>query len=393
MPVVLNPVVRHLTVAQALYVGGSTVDLTVTGIVGSRLAPVAALATLPFSLIFVAAGLSTVLVSRSIGRFGYRSTFVSANLVAAAGGCVSAVAVQLSLFPLFCVGVALTGAANASAGYYRYLAADTNPRARSQAISRVLAGGLLAALVGPFAATAVRDVTSAPFAASYLLVAAIGLAAAAWNSRLEVAARSVGEDPGPAEGRPGRELWRQRSLLIGVSAAVLAAVTMLAIMTAGPILGLATGRSTGEAALAVQLHLIGMYAPGFLVPRWIGRFGERLVAATGSALIVVAGLAAATSVALPAYLLAMLAVGVGWNLAYSGGSALIAASYTPAERGRVQPVAEVLVIAAQVGGSFAAAGFTMEAGWHALGLASAAAALAVGGLLLLDDRRAVTRAA
>lgn len=137
------------------------------------------LGTLPFSLIFVAAGLSTVLVSRSIKRFGYRATFVGASLIVAAGGCIIAIAVQLALFPLFCVGVALTGAANASAGYYRYLAADTNPEARSQAISWVLASGLIAALVGPFAATALRDATTTPFVASYLLVAALGLAAAA----------------------------------------------------------------------------------------------------------------------------------------------------------------------------------------------------------------------
>ena len=83
----------------------------------------------------------------------------------------------------------------------------------------------------------------------------------------------------------------------------------------------------------------------------------------------------------------MFAVGVGWNLAYSGGSAMIASSYRPAERGRVQPVAEVLGIAAQVGGSFAAAGFTTEASWRALGWATAVVAVLVGGLLLAPSRR------
>jgi MFS family permease len=152
------------------------------------------------------------------------------------------------------------------------------------------------------------------------------------------------EDSAVVEPRTRAVLWRQPTLLLGVACAVLAAGTMLAMMTAGPIMGMTVGHSPAEAALAIQLHLVGMYAPGFLVARLIARLGERLIALGGAALIVIAGIASAGSTALPAYLLAMFAIGVGWNLAYSSGSALISASYRPAERGRVQPIAEVLII-------------------------------------------------
>jgi MFS family permease len=384
-------VVRHLAIAQAFAVAGSSVDLTLTGIVGTLVAPRPALATLPFSLLFVAAGLTTFVASRCIGRFGHRATFVVAGLVAAAGGTVSALAIARGSFGLFCVGTALVGASNATVGYYRYLAADTNPDARARAVSTVLAGGLLAALAGPFVATAVRDVTRTPYVASYLLVAVLGVGAALWNSRLRLPAPSHSTEPGaPVPGaapRPYGVLWRQPVLLLGTTAAVVAALTMLALMTAGPILGLSAGRTPGEAALAIQLHLVGMFAPGFLVPRVIGTLGERRVAALGCAVILGAGLAAAGGAALPLYLTAMFTVGVGWNLAYSGGSAMIASSYRPSERGRVQPVAEVLGTAAQVGGSFAAAGFTTEASWRALGWATAGVAVVVGTLLLASRTR------
>ena len=158
-------VVRHLAVAQGFFVAGSSVDLTLTGIVGSTVAPRPALATLPFSLLFVTAGLATFVVSRCIGRFRHRATFVVAGLVAALGGTVSAVAVQRGSFGLFCVGTAVVGASNAGAGYYRYLAADINPDARARSVSTVLAGGLVAAVAGPFMATGVRDVTSTPYVA------------------------------------------------------------------------------------------------------------------------------------------------------------------------------------------------------------------------------------
>lgn len=370
MPPASSRIVRHLTVAQGLAVAGSTVDLTLTGIVGARIAPTAALATLPFSLIFLAAGLSTFMVSRAITAFGHRRVFVGAALVATVSGCVSAAGIQLGQFWLFCAGTALIGVYQATIGYYRYLAADSMPEARARAISSVLAGGLVAAIVGPFLATWLQNLTPTPYVASYLLVAVLGASAAIWNRTLPSpdehtpTACAAGFD---GQTRSLGVLWRQPVLLSGVVVAAFAAVTMMTMMTAGPILGLATGRTPAEAAFAVQLHMIGMYAPGFFVARAMARVGERTVAFVGCAVVAGAGVAAATSTALPAYLIAMFAVGVGWNLAYGGGSALIAGSYRPVERGRVQPVAETVILAAQVGGSFAAVTFTSSLGWHALG--------------------------
>ena len=89
--------------------------------------------------------------------------------------------------------------------------------------------------------------TGTPYVASYLLVAVLGLASAAWNSRLRVPApAATAEVDGTTSTVPARsyaELWRQPVLLLGVTAAVVAALTMIALMTAGPILGLSAGRT------------------------------------------------------------------------------------------------------------------------------------------------------
>jgi MFS family permease len=384
-----SPVVRHLTVAQGLAVAGSSVDLTLTGIVGARIAPTAQLATLPFSAIFLAAGLSTFVVSRAIGRFGYRRVFIAVAAAAAVSGCVSAAAIQLGNFWLFCAGTALIGVYQAGAGYYRYLAAESMPGARPRAVATVLAGGLVAAIVGPFAATALSDATPTPYVASYLLVAVLGASAAVWNSRLARPAVQAAPANRIAEAAPRGvgELWRQPALLLGVASAVLAAGTMLSMMTAGPIMGMAVGRTAEEAAFAIQLHMIGMYAPGFFVARVMARVGERRIALTGAGVIVLAGFAAAASDALPVYLTAMFAIGLGWNLAYGGGSALIAASYRTSERGRVQPVAEALIIGAQVAGSLSASAFITAAGWRVLGWGCVALGAAVAASLVFAQFR------
>src|SRR6218665_2439937 len=148
-----------------------SVDLTLTGIVGAHLAPTRALATLPFSLIPVVAATTTFALSRWIGRSGYRRVFTCAAAVAVPAGLVSALAVHQHAFWLFCLGTALIGVYQAGAGYYRYAAAESNPTERARAVSTVLAGGLVAALVGPFLATAVGGFTSTPYVASYVLVA------------------------------------------------------------------------------------------------------------------------------------------------------------------------------------------------------------------------------
>ncbi|QFU97913.1 hypothetical protein KDY119_01419 [Luteimicrobium xylanilyticum] len=403
-----GPAVRRLVTAQGLAVLGTTVDLTLTGVVGAHLAPSRVLATVPFSLIPLAAAASTFAWSRLVGRAGYRRAFGVAPAFAVVAGLVCALAVQLDQFWLFCVGTAFVGVYQAGTGYYRFAAAESWPDARARAVSTVLAGGLVAALVGPFLATALTHATPTPYVASYLLVAAAGLAALAWNAflprSLAVLGRTDGvaaatvvsaadqahqadqSDPADDGVRSRAVLWRQPVLLGGVAAAALAAFAMMSMMTAGPLAGTDLGHSEGQAALAVQLHMVGMYAPGFVVARWIGRFGERRVALLGTAVIVVAGAAALVSPSLPAFVVAMAAVGVGWNLAFSGGSAMVAASYGPAERGRVQPVSEVLTTAAQVAGALSAGALATASGWPALGGGVAVASLAVGVALAWSGR-------
>ncbi|WP_460572504.1 MFS transporter [Humibacter soli] len=377
-------VARRLAPAQALYIFGSSVDLTLTGIVGARLAPSTALATLPYSLIPIAAVASTFLISRFIGRIGYRAVFTAVACVAVVAGIVSAVAVQLDLFWMFCLGTGLIGVYSAGAGYYRYAAADAAGTQRARAVTTVLAGGLIAALLGPFLATWVSGLLPVAFVASYLLVALFAALAAVWNAFLprelsrhgisEAAtsptAGGAGESARPSEPAPRtrRTLWRQPVLLAGVAATSFAAFSMTSMMTAGPIAGMAMGHSEAEAAFAVQLHMIGMFAPGFVIARFIGRFGERSIAVAGAILVILAGAAAACSTAEWAFLTAMFAVGVGWNLAYSGGSAMITDAYHAGERGRVQPIAEVVTNGFNVIGALSAGILATVPGWRMLGI-------------------------
>ncbi|MBS1905708.1 MAG: MFS transporter [Actinobacteria bacterium] len=320
-------------------------------------------------MIAVGALASTFVVSRTISRLGYRKTFVLFSGAAVASGLISALAVQWGSFWLLCAGTFLVGLYSAATGYYRYAAADTADGARAAAVTTVLAGGLAAALIGPFLATWTANLLPVTYVASYLLVAIFGAIAALWNAMLPAELGRVGDVPVVSSGgRSRRTLWRQPLLLAGVSTTAFSAVAMNAMMTAGPIAGMAMGHSESTAAFAVQLHMVGMFAPGFVVARIIDRIGDRAITFIGIALILVAGVVAAFSTAEWAFLTAMLTMGLGWNLTYSGGSAMIAGTYHAEERGRVQPIAEAITGTFQVIGSLSAGAMASVSGWQLLGL-------------------------
>src|SRR5256714_11427793 len=146
-----------LVAAQALYVLMASIDLTLTGLVGYRIAPTHALATLPFALIFIAGTITPSPAALLMERAGRRAGFMVGAYLAAIGGLVSVWAVSTHDFVLFCVGTALVGAYQGFAVYYKYTAADqTRPERRARVISYVVGAGVIAAVGGPFIAIASR---------------------------------------------------------------------------------------------------------------------------------------------------------------------------------------------------------------------------------------------
>src|SRR5580698_8967195 len=166
-----------LAVCQALYTSSVSIDLTLTGLVGYNLTTDKAFATLPFSLITVAAALTTILASFLMARIGRRAGFLIGAGVGALGGSISVWAIFHHSFWAFCAGTATVGVFQAFAQYYRLAAADAVAvPAKSRAISTVLTGGVVAAVLGPLLAAWSKDwLAPVAFAGSYALVTLLGL--------------------------------------------------------------------------------------------------------------------------------------------------------------------------------------------------------------------------
>ena len=123
---------------------------TVAGLAGQSLASNICWATLPISLLVFGSMTTAPWLSQIMQRHGRRAGFLLAVAIACVGAAISAYALVKSSFLLFLLGSWLTGSYMSANGFMRFAAADTASEAfRPKAISYVLAGGLVAAIIGP----------------------------------------------------------------------------------------------------------------------------------------------------------------------------------------------------------------------------------------------------
>jgi MFS family permease len=360
-----------LAVAQALFTAAIAVDLTLTGLTGYQLAPNKALATLPFALISVAGAVVTLLASFLIERIGRRAAFIIGSATCAVGGAISVWSVLHGSFWVFCIGTAGVGVFQAFAGYYRLAAADAVPQeSKAKAISFVLAGGVIAAVMGPVLAAWTKDILPVMFAGSYLLVSVLGLASV---FLFALAFKDVRKDilHSPADQGPARPV----SVVLGqpISWAALAnnvvgGAVMMLLMTAAPLAAVMSGHTVDDGAGMIQWHLVGMYAPSLFAGTLIARFGLPRILMAGMILTAACPIIALSSLTVQAYYVALLCLGIGWNFMFVGGTTLLARSYLPAERARIQGISEMLRAGVAALTSLAAGPLLQWLGWKELNL-------------------------
>lgn len=142
--------IARLTVAQALAGANATVVYATGAIVGSKLAPDPALATLPISIFVVGMAACSLPTGSIARRHGRRAAFMMGTGCGVLAGLLAALAVVLGAFWLFCAATFFGGAYAAVVLSFRFAAADcVAPEQRPRALSSVMAGGVFAGVIGP----------------------------------------------------------------------------------------------------------------------------------------------------------------------------------------------------------------------------------------------------
>lgn len=359
--------VALLSASQALFGIAMTTVLTLSGVVGSRLAPDPSLSTLPIALMQIATLFFTFPASILMKRLGRRPGFIIGTTIGAAtGGTVSAFGVITGSFWLFAAGNMLLGIYQAFAMYYRFAAADcASDTFRSRAISLVMAGGVVAAIFGPWNANYSQALTQGnPEAGPFFVLAALGIIATILVGMLQVP-----ESREPAGAGAGRKLGviaSQPAFVVALLAAAIGYGVMVLVMTATPISMQNNGFEIGQTALVMQFHVMGMFAPSFVTGTLIARYGVLNILLTGAGIMLGSVFLAISGVALWQYLISLLLLGVGWNFLFIGGSALLTETHSAAERGKVQGINDFAIFSLVALGSALSGALLHSLGWVSL---------------------------
>lgn len=377
--------------AQAVLGSQLPIHIILGGLAGFTLAENKALATLPISLMVLVSMFTAAPASLFMGRFGRRLGFLAGALAGALGGALGVLALLLGRFELLLLGAACTGIYQSTHGFFRFAAADTASEAfRPKAISWVLAGGLLAALIAPELIRATSDYFAPiPFAGAYAAVVGINIVGALgiWFLDIPTPRRRV---RGAPSGRALGVIFSQPKTLVAVICAMVSYALMVLVMTATSLAMDAQGFSTAHAADVVRWHVVAMFGPSFFTGAAILRFGHLRVIALGLILLGVAGVIAVGGVGLENFYLALIALGLGWNFSFIGATSLLGTTHTSEEQAKVQGLNDFLVFGLVTVASFSSGALLYAFGWTTVQLAMIPA-LAIAGIALLWLAVATTR--
>lgn len=381
--------VLRLAAAQALAGANSVVVYATGAVVGDMLAPSKALATLPISIFVVGMAACTLPAGIVAQRHGRRTAFLTGTGCGVLAGLLAALAVVLGSFWLFGAATFLGGVYAAVVLSFRFAVADcAPPERRARALSAVMAGGVLAGVVGPQLVTYTMDLWPPYlFAATFLAQAAVAALSALVLLGVRLPMPTAAEIAG---GRPLGLIALQPRFITAVICGVVSYLLMNFLMTAAPLAMRMCGHTQETSNLGLQWHVIAMYAPSFFTGRLITRFGAGRVVATGLALTGLSAAVGLAGVGVAHFWLTLILLGVGWNFGFIGASALVLECHRPEEKTRDQALNDFIVFGAMAVGSFFSGSLLTSQGWDTvLWVSLAPLAPAVAALTLAAMVRAV----
>ena len=373
-----------LALCQGLFLTNNVVFIAINGLVGLALAPQAWMATLPVTGYVAGGALFAPWVAKHQRQLGRQRGFQVGLLVAICACALAAYAVSTKQFWLLVLATVIAGYYNANAGLYRFAAVElVSPQYKEKAISWVLAGGIMGAVAGPKLAASLKDAMAQPFAAAYLALIGVAILSLIVMNFIQFAPL---HEPGNATntGRPLRELARQPQFVVAILACALGYGVMNLLMAATPIAMAQCSHPFANAAWVLEWHVLGMFVPSFFTGTIIKRVGALPVMAVGVLLNLVCVGFALAGIDLMHFTLALLALGVGWNFLFIGGTTLFTECYRPEERTTAQASMDTIIYLTMTLTSFSSGALVTTGGWQAMNWGSllpiAITALALGWL-------------
>ncbi len=312
--------------AQSINLTTAVMSVTMAAIVGSILAPAITLSTVPYGFQFLFLLMATYPASWLMNRLGRKRCFLLGTIPLALSGVVGYWGVQENSFFLLIISHSSLGVYIAFANFNRFAATDNlDQKLKPRALSLVVAGGVIAAVAGPALTELLRDLNGfqafslcyAAFIGLALISAVITLCLPSDPSTPYISHRSEAEEKNKPLGRV---------IVIAMTVAALGYGIMNVLMIQASMHMKHMHHEFSDVRLAIQWHVIAMFAPSFITGAIIQKLGIKLTICSGLVMLTLCAAINIGSGTYTAMTLSLIILGLGWNLTYVGGGALLTES-------------------------------------------------------------------
>ena len=364
----MNRNVWLLSLCQALLMTGNILLISVIGLIGKQIAPSVSMITLPVALQFLGLMAATIPASLISGKLGRKRGFSIGNVVGITGASLATYALSQQNFYLFCFATFLLGIGIGFGTLYRFAAIEVcDENARHRAISISMAGGVLAAVLGPNLA-----IMSQQWSQDGLYIGAfaslIGLNILALLILQTIQFPKVSFNSQAPKSDPLSVIVKAPNFIGAVFAAMVAYAVMNILMTATPLAMIGCGFDFTKAAGVIEWHVLGMFVPAFFTGSLIEKFGSRMMILAGGVLFVVCIAINIHGESIWHFRAALVVLGVGWNFMFIAATGLFSQSYQSQNKAKAQAFNEFVVFGCVTITAMLSGWLESTAGWQNLNL-------------------------
>ena len=358
-----------LTLSQIFSFTAAPVTVFLSGIIGSQISPIKSLSTLPMSISVVGIAIGAVIASKVMSITGRKTGFIIASVGNSIVSLCAAYSIFNQNFSLFCFVNFFLGVGMAFTHQYRFAAAESVDKDKvPKAISIILLGGIVSAVIGPGLANYAKDIVSNHlYVGSYLSLAVLTFLPSIFflfyknTKKIEINIKY--------SGRNYLELISQPRYLQAIVASAFGYAIMTFLMTATPLsMHIMEGMSLSKTSVVIQIHVAAMFLPSLITGNLVKKFGHSKIMYAGVSLYSITVIVSFFDQSFLNYMFALIFLGFGWNFLFISGTSLLVLTYKEEEKFRAQGLNDFIVYSVHAMGSLSAGILIVLTNWKMMNI-------------------------